>query len=188
MLVRRDWHFNLPRISLLTLLDGVSLRRLAPIRDAALVPGAIAQTLGIREQVHDASLAEQVRVFLRPKHLLLVLDNVEQVLDSASFVADLLANCPHLFILVTSRTPLRLRAEQELQLAPLPLKDAVTLFYERAQSESGRRKLYAVNDVEAICEQVDRLPLAIELAAMHVKLLPLTRVAKASYPSSDAST
>jgi predicted ATPase/transcriptional regulator with XRE-family HTH domain len=156
--------------------NGVAFIALAPIRDAALVPGAIAQALGIRESA-TASLAEQVRVFLRPKHLFLVLDNVEQVLDSASLVADLLANCPHLFILVTSRTPLRLRAEQEVQLAPLPLKDAVTLFCERAKAVRPTQ-VYAVSEVAAICEQVDRLPLAIELAAMHVKLLPLSELKK----------
>ena len=156
--------------------NGVAFVALAPIRDAALVPGAISQGLGIHESA-NASLAEQVRIILRPKHLLLVLDNVEQVLDSASFVADLLANCPHLFILVTSRTPLRLRAEQEVQLAPLPLKDAVTLFYERAQAVRPAQ-VYPVSEVEAICEGVDRLPLAIELAAMHVKLLSLSELQK----------
>jgi predicted ATPase/transcriptional regulator with XRE-family HTH domain len=156
--------------------DGVTFVALASVRDAELVPSAIAQALGIHESV-NASLAEQVRVFLRPKHLLLVLDNVEQVLDSASFVADLLAHCPHLFILVTSRTPLRLRAEQEVQLAPLPLKDAVTLFCERAKAVRPTQ-VYAVSEVAAICEQVDRLPLAIELAAMHVKLLPLSELHK----------
>src|SRR5258706_12978798 len=156
--------------------NGVAFIALAPVRDAALVPSAIAQALGIRESA-NALLAEQVRVFLRPKHFLLVLDNVEQVLDSASFVADLLANCPHLFILVTSRTPLRLRAEQEVRLAPLPLKDAVTLFCERAQAVRPAQ-VYAVSEVAAICQQVDRLPLAIELAAMHVKLLPLSELQK----------
>jgi len=156
--------------------NGVAFIALAPVRDAALVPGAIAQALGIRESA-NASLAEQVRVFLRPKHFLLILDNVEQVLDSASFVADLLVNCPHLFILVTSRTPLRLRAEQEVQLAPLPLKDAVTLFCERAKAVRPTQ-VYAASEVAAICEQVDRLPLAIELAAMHVKLLPLSELQK----------
>src|SRR5205085_2809793 len=156
--------------------DGVAFVALASVRDAALVPGAIAQALGIHESA-NTSLVEQVRVLLRPKHLLLVLDNVEQVPDCASFVADLLANCPHLFILVTSRTPLRLRAEQEVQLAPLPLKDAVTLFCERAQAVRPTQ-VYAVSEVEAICEQVDRLPLAIELAAMHVKLLPLSELQK----------
>ncbi len=156
--------------------DRVTFVALASVRDGALVPSAIAQALGIHESA-NVSLAEQVWVFLRPKHLLLVLDNVEQVLGSASFVADLLANCPHLFILVTSRTPLHLRAEQEIQLSPLPLKDAVTLFCERAQAVRPAQ-VYAVHEVEAICQQVDRLPLAIELAAMHVKLLPLSELQK----------
>src|SRR6266480_1721662 len=151
--------------------DGVVYVPLAPIGDAALVPGVVAQLLGIQEQ-GDSSLAEQVRAFLHHKHLLLVLDNVEQVLDSASFVADLLASCPRLFVLVTSRRSLRLRAEQELQLAPLPLEDAVALFHERAQAIQPAWA-YAVDEVAAICEQVDRLPLAVELAAMHVKVLPL---------------
>src|SRR2546421_712836 len=151
--------------------DGVVYVPLAPISDAALVPGMVAQMLGIREQ-GNSSFAEQVRAFLHHKHLLLVLDNVEQVLDSASFVADLLTSCPRLFVLVTSRTPLHLRAEQELQLAPLPVEDAVALFRERAQAIRPERA-YAVDEVAAICEQVDRLPLAVELAAMHVKVLPL---------------
>ena len=151
--------------------DGVVYVPLAPIRDAALVPGVLAQMLGIREQ-GNSSFAEQVRTFLHHKHLLLVLDNVEQVLESASFVADLLASCPRLFVLVTSRRSLHLRAEQELQLAPLPVEDAVALFRERAQAIRPERA-YAVDEVAAICEQVDRLPLAVELAAMHVKVLPL---------------
>ena len=151
--------------------DGVIYVPLAPIGDAALVPGVIAQMLGIREQ-GNSSFAEQVRTFLHHKYLLLVLDNVEQVLESASFVADLLASCPRLFVLVTSRRSLHLRAEQELQLAPLPVEDAVALFRERAQAIRPERA-YAVDEVAAICEQVDRLPLAVELAAMHVKVLPL---------------
>jgi predicted ATPase/transcriptional regulator with XRE-family HTH domain len=154
--------------------DGVVYVPLAPIRDAALVPGVVTQFLGIREHV-NSSHAEQVRVFLHNKHLLLLLDNIEQVLDCASFVADLLASCPHLSVLVTSKTPLRLRAEQELLLAPLPLRDAVTLFRERAQALRPDRA-YAVDEVAAICERVDRLPLAIELAAMHVKILSLAQV------------
>ena len=151
--------------------DGVIYVPLAPIGDAALVPGVVAQMLGIREQ-GNSSFAEQVRTFLHHKHLLLVLDNVEQVLESASFVADLLASCPRLFVLVTSRRSLHLRAEQELQLAPLPVEDAVALFRERAQAIRPARA-YAVDEVAAICEQVDRIPLAVELAAMHVKVLPL---------------
>ena len=151
--------------------DGVVYVPLASIRDAALVPGVVAQMLGIREQV-GPSLVEQVRAFVHTKHLLLVLDNVEQVLDSASFVADLLVSCPRLVVLVTSRRPLHLRAEQQLPLAPLPLDDAVVLFRERAQAVQPA-SADAVGEVAAICEQVDRLPLAIELAATHVKVLSL---------------
>ena len=156
--------------------DGVVYIPLAPICDAALVPGVVAQALGIRE-VASSSSAEQVQAFLHEKHTLLVLDNVEQILDCASFVADLLASCPRLYVLVTSRTPLRLRTEQELPLAPLPLEDAVTLFRERAQAVRPAR-VYAVSEVAAICEQVDRLPLAIELVAMHVKVLSLPELRK----------
>jgi predicted ATPase/transcriptional regulator with XRE-family HTH domain len=156
--------------------DGVAFIALSSVRDASLVPGMIAQTLGIRESA-NTSLSEQVQTFLRSKHFLLVLDNFEQVSHSASFVADLLINSPYLFILVTSRTPLRLRAEQEIRLAPLPLKDAITLFCERARAVRPAQA-YAASEVAAICEQLDRLPLAIELAAMHVKLLPLTELQK----------
>ncbi|HZU68364.1 MAG TPA: helix-turn-helix domain-containing protein [Ktedonobacteraceae bacterium] len=157
--------------------DGVVYVPLAPIRDATLVAGVIAQTLGIREQA-NSSYASQVQAFMSNKHLLLVLDNVEQVLDgAASFVADLLASCPRLSILVTSRTPLRLRAEQELLLAPLLLEDAVTLFYERAQARQAGRA-YAGSEVAAICEQLDCLPLAIEMAAMHLKALSLAELRK----------
>ncbi len=156
--------------------DGVMYIPLAPIRDAALVPGVVAQTLGIRE-VASSSPTEQVQVFLQEKHVLLVLDNFEQVLDAASFVADVLATCPRLSVLVTSRTPLRLRAEQELLLAPLLLEDAVTLFCERVQAVRPA-SAYAVSEVAAICEQVDRLPLALELAAMHVKVLSLAELRK----------
>ncbi|MDQ6660332.1 MAG: helix-turn-helix domain-containing protein [Chloroflexota bacterium] len=156
--------------------DGVAFVALAPIRNAALVPGEVAQTLGIRE-LASSSATEQVHTFLHEKHLLLVLDNVEQILDCASFVADLLARCARLKVLVTSRTPLHLRAEQVLPLAPLLLEDAVTLFSERAQAGRPGRT-YSENEVTAICEQVDRLPLAIELAAMHVKVLSLPELRK----------
>jgi predicted ATPase/transcriptional regulator with XRE-family HTH domain len=155
--------------------DGVVYVPLASIRDATLVAGVIAQAFGLREHARS-SLAEQVQAFLHDKYLLLALDNVEQVLDSASsLVADLLTSCSRLSLLVTSRTPLRLRAEQELLLAPLLLEDAVMLFHERAQSGRPGR-VYAGSEVAAICEQVDCLPLAIELAAMHIKVLSLTEL------------
>src|SRR5262249_23095151 len=113
-----------------------------------------------------------VRGFLQPKHCLLVLDNYEHLLDATAFVADLLAACPRLRVLLTSRAPLRLQAEQVVSLAPLPPADAVALFRARAQAvRSGGS--YEEPLVAAICERVDRLPLVIELAAMQVRLLSL---------------
>jgi predicted ATPase len=109
---------------------------------------------------------------MQEKQLLLVLDNFEQIRQAASFIADLLATCPRLQILITSRAPLHVRGEQELAIAPLALEAAVGLFRARAQAVQPERD-YAWSDVAAICEQVDCIPLAIELAAMHVKVLAL---------------
>jgi len=154
--------------------DGVVFVGLAPIRDAALVPGIVAQALGIHEAA-SSSLAEQVQARLRNKHLLLLLDNVEQVPNCAGFLADLVAGCPRLVVLVTSRAPLRLRAEQELRLAPLRLEEAIMLFCERLQAARPGSAAPA-DEVAAICEQVDRLPLALELAAVHSKVLSLVQL------------
>ncbi|HEU5369325.1 MAG TPA: tetratricopeptide repeat protein [Ktedonobacterales bacterium] len=154
--------------------DGVVFVGLVPIRDAALVPGLIAQALRLREG-GASSLAEQVQVDLQGKHLLLLLDNVEQVPDCAVFLADLVARCPRLVVLVTSRTPLRLRAEQEFRLAPLQLDEAITLLSERLQA-ARPGSAAPTSEIAAICEQVDRLPLALELAAVHVKILTLPQL------------
>jgi predicted ATPase/DNA-binding XRE family transcriptional regulator len=155
-----------------TFADGIVFVSLAPLGTASLVPGAIAHALGLREG-EEGQRFEQVTAFLREKHLLLLLDNFEQVLEAAPTVADLLSHCPRLAVLVTSRIPLRLRAEQVLPLAPLPLTDAVTLFQARAQAIRPEG-MYPAPEVAAICERLDRLPLAIELAAMHVKVLSLS--------------
>ncbi len=152
--------------------DGASFVALAPVRDAALVPEVLGQTLRLREQV-DAPMAEQIRAFLQQKHLLIVLDNFEHLLEAVSFVADLLASCPRLHLLVTSRTPLRLRAEHVFPLPPLAQDDAVTLFRERAQAVRPGGT-YEGAKVTAVCERLDRLPLAIELAAMQVRVLSLS--------------
>ncbi len=151
--------------------DGVAFIELAAIGDPVLVPLAVAQALRLREQA-DHPFSGQVCTFLQDKQFLLLLDNFEQVLGAADFVAELLASCPRLQVLVTSRAPLHLRAEQQLALAPLTEAAAVALFRERAQGVQSR-----LDDtspmVAAICERVDRLPLAIELAAAHVKVLSL---------------
>ncbi len=157
-----------------TYADAMAWVALASVRDAALVPGSIAQELQLREQ-GDAPLPAQIRAYLRPRHFLLVLDNFEQVLEAAAFVADLLASCPRLTVLVTSRRPLHVRGEQELPLGPLALDDAIRLFGERAQALRPGGT-YATELVQAICEQVDRLPLAIELAAVHVKVFSLAEL------------
>jgi predicted ATPase/transcriptional regulator with XRE-family HTH domain len=151
--------------------DGVVFVALAPLRDPSLLPATLAQALGLRES-SEGQVSEQIQAYVQEKQLLLVLDNFEQIRQAAPFIADLLATCPHLQILITSRAPLHVRGEQELAIAPLALEAAVALFRARAQEVRPERE-YARPDVAAICEQVDCLPLAIELAAMHVKVLAL---------------
>ena len=151
--------------------DGLAWIDLTALHDPSLVPQTVAQVLGLREQA-DRPFSEQVRAFLQDKQCLLLLDNFEQVLSAADFVADLLLNCPRLQVLITSRAPLHLRAEQQLVLTPLTQAAAVTLFRERAQRVQPNLDA-TESSVAAICEQVDRLPLAIELAAAHVRVLSL---------------
>jgi transcriptional regulator with XRE-family HTH domain len=149
--------------------DGLAWIDLTALRDPSLVPQTVAHVLGLREQV-DHAFPEQVRAYLQDKHFLLLLDNVEHLLSAADFVTTLLLHCPRLHILITSRTPLHLRAEQQLLLTPLTSAASVALFRERAQRvQSGLDDTSPV--VAAICDQVDRLPLAIELAAAHVRVL-----------------
>ncbi|HEY6406359.1 MAG TPA: tetratricopeptide repeat protein, partial [Ktedonobacteraceae bacterium] len=151
--------------------DGVVFVPLATLSNATLLPGIIAHALGLRESL-EGEISEQVITFLQEKHLLLILDNFEQIVEAAAYVAALLSTCPRISILVTSRIPLHLRAEQILPLAPLPLTDAVALFQERALAIRPNG-VYASREVAAICDRLDRLPLAIELAAMHVKTFSL---------------
>lgn len=151
--------------------DGFAWIDLTDLRDPSLVPQTVAHVLGLREQV-DHAFPEQVRAFLQGKQFLLLLDNFEHLLEAADFVANLLVHCPRLHILVTSRTPLHLRAEQQLVLTPLTQAASVALFRERAQRVLPNLDA-TESSVAAICEQVDRLPLAIELAAAHVRVLSL---------------
>jgi predicted ATPase/class 3 adenylate cyclase len=167
--------------------DGVFFVPLATLTDPALVPSAIASTLAIREE-GERSLTDRLADVLAPKQLLVVLDNVEHLIEAAPLIADLLGASPGLKILATSRLPLRLRAEREYTVAPLELlprtppptleqlshNEAVRLFIDRAQAV---KHDFTVNDENAlavaeICRQLDGLPLAIELAAARVRLLP----------------
>ena len=135
--------------------DGVWFIDLAPTVDPALVESAIATTLAAAGPLAD---------HIGERRVLLVLDNFEQVVEGAAVVADLLAACPRLEILATSRERLRLRAETEYAVDPLPERDAVELF--RARAAAVRRDLDAADDdVAELCRRLDGLPLAIELAA-----------------------
>lgn len=166
--------------------DGVLFVPLAPLRDPALVPAALAETLGIRD-VTGRTLLETLELHLRSKQILVLLDNFEHLLAAVPVVADLLGACPGLTALVTSRAPLRLTGEHQFPVPPLPLPDeeaspasagvsvrspAVELFFQRARSVTPAFELTAANAaaVAGICRRLDGLPLAIELAAARVKL------------------
>jgi transcriptional regulator with XRE-family HTH domain len=167
--------------------DGAYFITLAPIGDPALVIARIAQTLGVRESA-DLQLLETLKTALQAKRLLLVLDNLEHLLDAAPLVVELLGACPGLKTLVTSRAILHVRGERLYAVPPLLLPDltqlpatatlarnpAVALFVERAQAVLPEFQLTLQNalSVSAICVRLDGLPLAIELAATRMKLLP----------------
>ncbi len=167
--------------------DGVRFVALAPVTDPGLVLPTIAQALGARE-AGDEPLEARVRAFLRGRGLLLVLDNFEQVVEDAPVVAHLLAACPHLTVLVTSRVRLRLSGEHDYAVPPLGLAgrddapsveevagaEAVRLFVARARAVRSDFALTEENApaVAEICRRLDGLPLATELAAARVKVLP----------------
>jgi predicted ATPase len=166
--------------------DGVFLVELAPLRDPALVPSAIAQALGLRD-LGGQPVLDGVQEYLRDRSSMLVLDNLEQLLPAAPVIAELLAACPGLTVLATSREPLKLRGEREYQVRPLalpascavPAADAlaeyaaVALFVERARTIRADFALTTENAsaIAAICSRLDGLPLAIELAAARTRLL-----------------
>lgn len=167
--------------------DGVWLVHLAPISDPALVHSTIAQTLGLKE-AGGQSLADSLKAYLREKQMLLVLDNFEQIVAAAGLVADLLTSAPRLKILVSTREVLRIWGEQEYPVPTLELPNlkrresperlaqyaAVTLFAQRAQGSRPGFQVTAENAaaVAEICVRLDGLPLALELAAARIKLLP----------------
>ena len=152
--------------------DGVWFVNLAALTDPELVLPTIAQTLAIKEQPGEA-IFETVAQRLREQRTLLVLDNFEQVLAAAPVVARLLQAAPQLNVIVTSRSPLRLQAEQEYPVPHLAEAEAVALFAERAQAAKPSFSLNGNRPVVAeICRRLDQLPLAIELAAARIKLLP----------------
>jgi predicted ATPase/DNA-binding XRE family transcriptional regulator len=169
--------------------DGVWFVRLASLSDHTLVLPTIAETLALRENVKE--VIEQVLLeHLRMRRVLLLLDNFEHVREAAPKVAELLGGSPGLKVLVTSRARLHLRGEHIVPLPPLPLADlqrlptlnelarypALALFIQRAQAVKPDFQMNASSApaVAEICSRLDGLPLAIELAAAWVRLLPPT--------------
>ncbi|MFL5590675.1 MAG: ATP-binding protein [Ktedonobacteraceae bacterium] len=167
--------------------DDVFFVNLAPISDSTFVVPTIAQTLDIRE-VTGQPLLEHVKQELQHKRMLLLLDNFEQVVTAGVQIVDVLAACPQLKILVTSREVLHVHAEHEFPLPPMALPDpghlpdlaalshyaAVALFLQRAQAIQPDFQLTQANAraIAEICVRLDGLPLAIELAAARMKLFP----------------
>jgi non-specific serine/threonine protein kinase len=176
--------------------DGVHFVPLAAVRDPSLVPASIAQGIGLQD-ARGQSLLEHMRSYLAGREVLLILDNFEQVLSAGEFVVELLGTNSGLRILVTSRSPLRVSGEQELPVPPLLLPEAVTPVSAASLAGCESAQLFAaraaasipsftVTDENAeaiagIVRRLDGLPLAIELAAARVKVLPpeaiLTRLA-----------
>jgi predicted ATPase/transcriptional regulator with XRE-family HTH domain len=156
--------------------DGACFVPLAPVSDPALVASSLLSALRVYE---GPAKSPQTRLIehLRRKELLLVLDNFEQLISgdasAVELVAELLAECPGLCLLITSRERLHLRSEQRYQVEPLALPAAVELFVERCSAVDAEFDLTAANRVivDAICEQLDRLPLALELCAAQIDLL-----------------
>ena len=167
--------------------DGVCFVSLAPVRDPDLVVATIAERLGLKE-IGERPLLERLKSYLGDRKLLLLLDNFEHVAQASTVVADLLRACPTLEVLVTSRAVLHLSGEHEYPVSPLGLPDperfpapeemaryeAVDLFAERARAARPDFRLEGQDATVAaeICLRLDGLPLAIELAAARVKLLP----------------
>jgi predicted ATPase len=170
--------------------DGAHFAPLAAVQQSDDVADAIVRSLGIVVLSGESS-AETVGRFLSPKHALLVADNFEHVLDAAPLVGELLARCPGLTVLATSREPLALHAEQRYVVSPLALPDragaddatlpsaAVVLFAARARGHDPAFELDSGNAVAVadICRRVDGLPLAIELAAARCGLMSAGEIA-----------
>ena len=166
--------------------DGVRFVDLAPVGDTESALVAIARAIGLPETI-ERPLADELVDFLRDRHILLVLDNFEQVTEAAGAVGHLLADCPRLVVLVTSREVLRLRAERVYPVAPLDLPpegerhpaaaelvrfEAIELFVRRARAVRPDFNLTDDNAaaVVEVCRRLDGLPLAIELAAARLRL------------------
>jgi predicted ATPase/class 3 adenylate cyclase len=173
--------------------DGVWMAELSPVGDPDRVPHTIAQALGVREE-SGKSLTDSIVKHLKAKRLLLVLDNCEHVLDVCSSLAnEIIRSCPGVTIAATSREPLSISGEKVFTMPALscPRADAATsnsnlyeyeavkLFAERAQSVSPGFQVMPANAsaVIQVCRRLDGIPLALELAAARVRVMPVEQIA-----------
>ena len=149
-------------------LDGVAFVPMADITAAEDFLPALAETLDVKE-AEERTLGEGIIALISNRKALLLLDNLEQIVTAAPEIARIVERCPELRIVTTSRTPLRIDAEREYPLAPLEIDSAVVLFVERAGTAAESPDSEAT--VAAICQRLDGLPLALELAAARLRLL-----------------
>ena len=160
--------------------DGVWVVELASVEDASRVPAALCEAIGVREQP-GRSPSEVAVEALATRRALVVLDNCEHVVDAAAdLVAALLRRCAGVVVLATTREPMRVAGEAVWALQAFGEPDAVALFCERAAEADAGFRLDAATApaVETICDRLEGMPLAIELAAARVRTLPLDLIAK----------
>jgi non-specific serine/threonine protein kinase len=185
---------ELAREQLANYADGVWLVELAGVVDAAVIPGAVANAVGLHDaEAHDVTVS--LTEHLGPKHILLVLDNCEHLVDAcARLAAHLLRRCPRLHILATSREPLAIDGEIAWRVPPLDLPDllhglspeemtrtaAVRLFVERVHAANQAFVLSESNTeaIARICVGLDGIPLALELAAARAQVLTVEQLAE----------
>lgn len=173
--------------------DGIRVVELAPLRDQAAVPAAVGDALDVQQRAHR-SLPDSIVEMLASRHLLLVLDNCEHVLDTTSELVELILRwCPNVRVLATSREPLGIPAEVVWSVPPLPVPDdrsdpiaalaeipAVQLFVERARAARHDFELDDGNAaaVAEICIRLDGVPLALELAAARMRSMSADQLAE----------
>lgn len=160
--------------------DGAFFVELAPLADADLLPQQVLAALGLREETGQTPAAT-LAAHLRARHVLLVFDNCEHLVAAAATLAEsLLRTCPHVTVLATSREPLGVPGEATWRVPSLSPAGAMALFTERAQ---GVRPDFAVDDSAApalahLCQRLDNIPLAIELAAARTSALSVEEIAE----------
>ena len=171
--------------------DGVFFVELAPVTDAGVVPSRILETLGIQASGREQAPTERLLSQLSTRSVLLVLDNFEQLLDAAPLVSDMVRMSTRSKVLITSRAPIRISGEQEMPVPPLGISsveetdpdrllgmEAIRLFVDRAMAVRPDFKLTADNAgvVSELVRRLDGLPLAIELVASRLRLLPVDQI------------